>query len=132
MSFSWDHEFKILRGPFPVILGLDFLDRTKMFVNITSRKFSFAFAPSHVASFVVPKEDKEGEPYFQTLRKEAVKLTSLSEVRASGLNVNSIMTDFLALFSKTLGTANCAPYEAELSDSTPISHAVPALYVCPA
>ena len=33
LSFSWDHEFKILRGePFPGILGLDFMDRTRILV----------------------------------------------------------------------------------------------------
>jgi hypothetical protein len=49
LSFSWDHEFKILeRGSFPVILGLDFLERTKMVVDVASRKFSFVFAPDIV------------------------------------------------------------------------------------
>jgi hypothetical protein len=34
LSFSWDHEFKILKeGPFPAILGLDFLRRTKMTID---------------------------------------------------------------------------------------------------
>lgn len=42
ISFSWDHKFKVLKGgPFPAILGLDFLDRNKMVVDVALRKFSF-------------------------------------------------------------------------------------------
>ena len=34
LSFSWTHEFKVLNdGPFPAILGLDFLQRTQMTLN---------------------------------------------------------------------------------------------------
>jgi hypothetical protein len=53
LSFSWDHEFKGLRsGPFPAILGLDFMDRTKMLVDVASRKFSFGFAPKCSGPFL--------------------------------------------------------------------------------
>jgi len=39
LSFSWDHEFKILdEGPFPAILGLDFLKHTRMRVDVASRE----------------------------------------------------------------------------------------------
>jgi hypothetical protein len=38
LSFSWDHEFKVLGGgPFPAILGLDFFHRTRMRVDVASR-----------------------------------------------------------------------------------------------
>ena len=34
LSFSWNHEFKVLNGgPFPAILGIDFLERTPMRVQ---------------------------------------------------------------------------------------------------
>jgi hypothetical protein len=45
ISFSWNHEVKVLRGgPFPVILGLDFMNRTGMLLDVASRTFSFGFA----------------------------------------------------------------------------------------
>jgi hypothetical protein len=35
LSFSWDHEFKMLKeGIFPAILGLDFLEKTRMLVDV--------------------------------------------------------------------------------------------------
>jgi len=121
MPFSWDHEFKILKGgPFPAIFELHFLERTQMLGDVADRKFSFAFAPCRVASFVVPKENLQGETYFQRLRDEAGKLTSLSGVQASGLEVDSITADLTGLISKNLGTVRCAAYEIELSDTTPV------------
>jgi len=51
------------RGPFPAILGLDFLDRTKM-VDVASRKISFGFTPSF-GTFSVPNLDVGVEPYLQ-------------------------------------------------------------------
>jgi len=58
--------------------------------------------------------------YFQWLRDEAGKLTSLSGIQASGLEVDSITPDFPELFSKNFVTARCAAYEIELSDTTPV------------
>ena len=64
LSFSWYHEFKVLNeGPFPAILGLDFLQRTQMRVDLTSRTFSFAFAPERSGSFS-PSECGEGSEFF--------------------------------------------------------------------
>jgi hypothetical protein len=69
---------------------------------------------------VVPNESRQGETYFQRLRDEAGKLTSLSGFQTSGLQVDSITADFAELFSKNLGTARCAAYEIELSDTSPV------------
>ena len=42
MSFAWTHKFKVLReGSFPMILGLDFLERTRMLVDVASWKIQF-------------------------------------------------------------------------------------------
>jgi len=107
LSFSWDHEFKVLRGgPFPAILGLDFLDRSKMVVDVASRKFSFGYDSSCFGTFSVPNSDGEFQPYLQNLREEASKMATVSEVWPGGVTSSSIMADFPALFSPTLGTAN--------------------------
>jgi hypothetical protein len=46
LDFAWEHEFKVLnRGPFPMILGLDFMRRTSMVVDVAKKRFSFGFAP---------------------------------------------------------------------------------------
>jgi hypothetical protein len=121
LSFPWDHEFKVLRGgPFPAILGLNFLDRTKMVVDVASRKFSFGFAPSCFGTFSVSNLDIDVEPYLQNLCEEASNRSTVSEVWPSGMSSSSIMADFPALFSPTLGTANCTRYEDQLSDPTPV------------
>jgi len=52
LIFSRDHEFKVLNGgPLQAILGIDFLQRTQMRVDLSSRTYCFAIAPSTVGSF---------------------------------------------------------------------------------
>jgi hypothetical protein len=78
LSFSWDHDFKVLRGgPFPAILGLNFLRRTKMVVDVASRKFIFRSAPSCLGMFSVPSLDAEMEPYLQNLSEEALNMAAV-------------------------------------------------------
>jgi len=50
-----------------------------MVVDVASRKFSFAFAPDVVGSFEVPQEGGDGDSYLLELRREAVRLSTLSE-----------------------------------------------------
>ena len=39
-SFSWNFQFKILEGgPFPIILGLDFLSHSKMVMDLEGREY---------------------------------------------------------------------------------------------
>ena len=38
-SYSWNFQFKILEGgPFPIILGLDFLSHSKMVMDLEGRE----------------------------------------------------------------------------------------------
>ena len=71
LSFSWDHEFKMLKGGlFPVILGLNFVDCTKMLVDVASRKFSFVFTSGCIGAFLEWKLIGEGEPLLQNFCEE--------------------------------------------------------------
>jgi hypothetical protein len=52
LSYSWKHEFSGLKGgPFSVILGLDFLRRTGLPVEMSCREFHFGLAPSKRTKF---------------------------------------------------------------------------------
>ena len=121
LSFSWDHEFKVLNeGPFPAIMGLDFLLRTHMRVDLLSCTFSFAFAPNRAGSFS-PSECGEGsEPFLQQLRLDAAELTTITQVHPEDLSRKVLMNEFPHLFSLSLSTAKCAPYDTELLDSKPV------------
>jgi len=47
LSFRGTMNLKLLGGgPFPAILGLDFMGITRTLVDVASRKFSFGFAPN--------------------------------------------------------------------------------------
>jgi hypothetical protein len=120
LSFSWDHEFKILsEGPFPVILGLDFMNRTGMLLDVSSRTFSFGFAPGCSGVFCLEDLDVCEGGYFQHLRDDVRELASVSEPWPGEGSFSSLVAEF-PLFSSTLGVAKCAPYEIELSDPTPV------------
>jgi hypothetical protein len=106
LTFTWDHEFKVLKGgPFPMILGLDFLDRTGMLVDVAARRFSFRFARDRVGSFIVPGGKEEGQPYLNELRREALKMSALCLDPFDGDGAPCLRDEFPRLFSEQLGTA---------------------------
>ena len=52
LKCSWEQEFKILdEGPFPVTLGLDFLTRTQVVIDVSLERFSFRFCHVCVGEF---------------------------------------------------------------------------------
>ena len=120
LGFSWDQEFKVLNGgPFPVILGLDFMRRTQMSVNIAAKTFQFSFAPHLIGQCGNPGREVEKNEFLQNL------VGQLSEVSIQGgtgsrVNFESLAVEFPGLFSSVLGTAVCAPYEIELLDAVPV------------
>lgn len=89
------------RGPFPAILGLDFWDRTKMLVNVASRKFSFGFVPSCSGTFSLYNLNVGDEPHLQNLCEEALDMAIVSEVWRSGVNSSYIITNFPAFFTQS-------------------------------
>jgi hypothetical protein len=121
LSFSWQHEFKVLNGgPFPAILGMYFLSRTNMLVDTASRAFSFLFAPDSLGHFSRDDWGKQTETYLQSLYDETLNGAPEKDIWPGDVTTQCIMHDFPSLFSSTLGTANCSPYDIELSDSTPL------------
>jgi hypothetical protein len=67
------------------------------------------------------------ELFLQNLCEEVSDMVAGSEARVSGESFSTIVSDFPALFSPTMGSANCAPCEIELSDPTPV---LPQTYRC--
>jgi len=121
LSFTWCHEFKILNGgPFPVILGIDFLKLTNMLVNPAARTFSFSFAPGETGQFSDGSGVAETQPFLQALFEEASSVAVPRGPWPEGVDAQSIMAEFPGLFSPTVGTAHVAPYEIELTDFAPV------------
>jgi len=95
LGFAWDHELKVLGGgPFPVILGLDFLCRTRMLIEVSSKQYRFGFAPDRCGTFGRTEATQEVEPYLQSLE------AGISQA-IGGLENSSIFADFPHLFSST-------------------------------
>ena len=121
LSFSWRHEFKILNGgPFPVILGVDFLKRTNMLVNPAAKTFYFNFDPDKVGRFSANDWGGESQPFLQGLLEESSTAACEQGLWPEGVSAQSIMAEFPGLFSPTVGTAHVAPYEIELADAAPV------------
>ena len=101
-------------------MEFDFTDRTRILVHLACRKFSFGFAPNCGGAFTLENKDVSDEVYLQHLCEEALKMASVLESWSDDVISSSLVAAFQGLFSCTLGTANCAPYEIEISDSTPV------------
>jgi hypothetical protein len=82
--FSGNLQFKILEGgPFPIILGLDFLFHCKMVMDLEGREYYFRFAPHQLKKSErlvenVKEEGLRASSYFQQLAKDANKIVTLS------------------------------------------------------
>jgi len=121
LSYSWDHEFKVLgSGPFRAILGLDFLLRTGMTIDVAAKRYGFSFAPQCSGTLSPPNPMVEKEQVLQALGEEVCNVASGSEANINGMNLDTMVADFPALFSSRVGAANCAPCDIEFSDPTPV------------
>jgi hypothetical protein len=121
LSHSWDHEFKVLRsGPFPAFLGLDFLRRTGMTIDVAAKRYGFSFAPQCSGALSPPNPMVEKEQFLQALCEEVCNVASGSEASINGVNLGTMVRDFPALFSSTEGAVNCAACDIELSDPAPV------------
>ena len=86
-------------GPFSAILGLDFLQRTQMRMDLFSRIYRFAFALNTVW-LLSPAELHEGkEPYLQHLCVEVADLTKVTQARPNDRNRGVLMDEYPYLFS---------------------------------
>jgi hypothetical protein len=99
---------------------MDFLSRSQMRVELHSKTYSFAFAPTCVGSFSAKGSDNRDEPFLQVLCTEASDITTFPSAQQIGLERDALVAEFPSLFSSSLGTAKCTPYDIELSDNTPV------------
>ena len=137
-NFSWNSLFKILEGgPFPIILGLDFLCHSKMVKDLEGREYYFRFAPHQPMKFdglmVNVKEKSLGSSsYFQQLAKNASKIVTLSSAFPEPNPLEEVLNEYSELFSGQLGTVKGAEYEIELVDQVPVPsppyHCTPPTY----
>jgi hypothetical protein len=103
-----------------VIFGLDFMRHTDMSVDVGSRTFGFGFAPGSKGEFFLGELDASEDGFLQHLQEKAMGSAGESKEECSDVRLKNLIHEFPALFSPTLGTAKCAPYEIELTDSTPV------------
>ena len=91
-----------------------------MRVCLFSRTYSLAFAPSSVESFSTGELEEGNEPFLQHLCVEVADIITVAQARPKDLDRDVLMTEFPPLFSSSLGTAKCTPYDIELSATTPV------------
>ena len=94
-----------------------------MRVDLGSKTYSFAFSPTCVGSFSPKESENRDKPFLQHLCAEVVNITTLMPGHPKGLERDVLLAEFPSLFSSSLGTAKCTPYDIELSDATPVRSA---------
>jgi len=119
LLFLLDHNFRVMNEtPFPAINAIDFLERNKMRVDLSSRGYNFVFAPNVKGWFSAAYLHEICEAYLQNLCGKAVDFTTLEQRHPCGLIRDILMRDFPSLFSSSLGIAKCCPYDIHLSGNT--------------
>jgi len=99
LEFSWDQEFKILDGgSFPVILGLDFMRRTRMSVDVAAKTFQFGFAPHLTGQCGNPEGEAEGSSFLQSLLGQVSEMTIQDGV-CNRVSFENFAAEFPGLFS---------------------------------
>ena len=73
-----------------------------------------------MGSFVTEVGDSGNEPFLHELCMKAVELTTIAQVRTKDLCAEALRGEYPLLFTSSVGTAKCATYEIELSDTTPV------------
>ena len=125
-TFSWNFQFKILEGgPFPVILGLDFMSHSKMVMDLEGREYYFRFALHQRMKFEglienVKEEGLRGSSYFQQLARDASKIVTLSSAFPEPNLLEEVLNEYSEQFSGQLRTVKGAEYEIELVDQVPV------------
>ena len=66
----------------------------------------------------IPGEDCE--PFLHQLCMTVSDLNSIAHVRPKQLCAETLREEYPRLFTSSVGTATCTPYEIELSDNTPV------------
>jgi len=75
-----------------------------MVLDVSSKMYSFRFAPNCSGEFSCSMGNQKGDLHLQNLTQEASEWPG-------GVGSASILAEFPAVFTSTLGTADCAPYE---------------------
>jgi len=104
-------------GSFPVILGLDFMGRTRMMVDVSAKQFKFGFAPHLTGECGSEQAETDGSHGLQSLISQGPRKINNPGDR---LDSKTLAAEFPGLFSSILGTAKCVPYDIELVDDIPV------------
>ena len=91
-----------------------------MTLNIPSKSFGFDFTAVVVGAFDIDIDCNQEDPFLKELFVSYAGLTTIAEVRPQELWAEPLKGEYPALYSSSLGTAKCVPYEIDLSDTTPV------------
>jgi hypothetical protein len=125
-GFSWDHDFKVLNvAPFLLILGLDFISRTRMVLDMDVREFYFAFSPERRSKFQKRNVQLSGmnptmSDYCSQLLTEVSCVDNLASASPGARFSDKLLGEFPDLFSGKIGTARNTCYEIELVDTVAV------------
>lgn len=122
LGFSWKHHFYIMnRAVVPVLIGMDFILKTKMELYLWKGKFSFAFNSEREGNFV-PREviypnlvgylDEE-------MRERELILGEISPPGDLG-RFSHMIARYPRLFSEEVGTIRGRSCNIELKDNLPV------------
>jgi hypothetical protein len=84
-----------------------------MVIDAASKTFSFRFAPDCVGEFGQCGEGVGDDPYLQDLVAQVSEVESSQAFGAGSLNVESLSTEFRALFSSPMRSNSRTPLRSD-------------------
>ena len=87
---------------------------------MSSRNYSFAFAPNIVGLCFNAESLENNDDFLQRLCGEVVGCNARGQNQPSVLSPEIFMEEFPSLFSNSLHIGNCNQYHVKLADTTPV------------
>jgi hypothetical protein len=94
--------------------------RSRIQVDVAARTSKYGVAPDTCGMFSKDCEDSGGVEFIKDLVSQARQMSSLSAICPLVLTLESLMVEYPTLFTSSLGTAKCTPYEIELTYTNPV------------
>ena len=136
-SFSWSHYFYLVDLPFPVLIGRDFMLKTRMILG--HNYFTFQSDPTQIIPFIDRQLENSSRDTAHPVLSSSSSVKRVSPALSTNLGSNKLVNscspsdnsdipqdvvqlinEFPDVITTKLGSTGVMAYEIQLTDTTPV------------